>query len=94
MRAIKAVLRAAGILKQNMPNEDEFVLILRSIIDVNLCKFLSKDAPLFNGIMSDLFPQVTLPKPKNLTIESSIKEACKELNLQFGEYFVLKVLLA
>lgn len=91
MRAVVAVLRAAGNMKRKYSDGDEFVLTLRSIIDVNLCKFLSHDVPLFNSIVLDLFPGITLPDTDYTSLEDAMRKQCNENNLQATDYFVLKV---
>ena len=91
MRAVMAVLRRAAGLKQQFPEEDENILMLRSIIDVNLPKFLQPDVPLFNGIASDLFPGVELPKADYDMMHECCQEYCAEANLQLTEKFFIKV---
>eukprot|EP01038_Epipyxis_sp_PR26KG_P004763 gene4763-6681_t len=91
MRAVIAVLRAAGNLKRSDGHLPEDVLVLRSIIDVNLPKFLSPDVPLFNGITSDLFPGVTIDPPDRDAMKQAFLDVCERKSLIPEEYFWDKV---
>lgn len=87
MRAVISVLRAAGNLKRSDGHLPEDVLVLRSIIDVNLPKFLSPDVPLFNGIVSDLFPGVKIEPPDRENMKIAFRDVCVSKNLMPEEYF-------
>ena len=81
MRAVIAVLRAAGNLKRKFADEAEDVLMLRALTDVNLPKFLAPDIPLFNNILSDLFPGVVLPEPDYDHMRASVTVSYTHLTL-------------
>ncbi|XP_063065421.1 dynein axonemal heavy chain 12 [Engraulis encrasicolus] len=92
MRAVKAVLVAAGNLKLKFPQENEDVLLLRSIKDVNEAKFLSHDIPLFNGITSDLFPGIVLPAADYQLFLDCARVCCGEHNVQPANVFLEKMI--
>jgi len=81
MRAVRSVINAAGLLKRADQDMPEDQLLLRALRDVNVPKFLKDDLPLFENIISDLFPKTERPKIDRGELPVGISEACKTLNL-------------
>lgn len=92
MRAVKTVITAAGNLKRAEPHTDEMVLLLRALQDVNIPKFLEMDLPLFEGIISDLFPGKTRPHLDYGALMNTMRKQIDLKGLQPVKFFVSKVI--
>ncbi|KAL5008122.1 hypothetical protein ScPMuIL_013703 [Solemya velum] len=93
MRAIKSVLVMAGHARQQAQNKiiggnkqfgekEESYILIHSLKDANLPKFLSEDVPLFESILHDLFPGITPPAPDHGILEKAISMAIRDQSLQ------------
>ncbi|XP_037299908.1 dynein heavy chain 6, axonemal isoform X2 [Manduca sexta] len=92
MRAVKSVLVMAGALKRASPDQPEEMTLLCALNDSNLPKFLAADAVLFAGILSDLFPGVSLPFRDYGVMEDVIKIILLERKLQVEICQIRKVI--
>ena len=67
--------------------------MLRSIIDVNLCKFLSPGRAAVRGHHQRFVPGGgRCPKADYGLMQTAMREACAEMNLQPDDYFFLKTI--
>ncbi|NWQ64257.1 DYH1 protein, partial [Neopipo cinnamomea] len=92
MRAVKTVISTAGNLKRENPDMDEELICLRAIRDANIPKFLQDDLKLFNGIVSDLFPNIKETPVDYGILEEAIRKSCIQANLKDVDGFVTKVI--
>ena len=92
MRAVTSVINAAGLLKRADPDMNEDQLLLRALRDVNVPKFLKDDLPLFENIISDLFPGVSKPNIDYGSLLEMIKKSSQVKNLQATQPFIDKII--
>jgi len=93
MRAVKSIILAAGGLKRDYPESDEYLLALRAISDCNIPKFLSDDIPLFESIISDLFPTTDKAKPDYTALLTSLRNVMTQSrNLEESHEFEVKAI--
>uniref|UniRef100_A0A8C5D5F6 Dynein heavy chain hydrolytic ATP-binding dynein motor region domain-containing protein n=1 Tax=Gouania willdenowi TaxID=441366 RepID=A0A8C5D5F6_GOUWI len=64
------------------PHLSEDVVLIRALRDSNLPKFLTNDAELFGGILSDLFPGVCIPEHDYGVLHSTILQCLEKRGLQ------------
>ncbi|OAJ44270.1 hypothetical protein BDEG_27524 [Batrachochytrium dendrobatidis JEL423] len=91
MRAVKSVLIMAGALRRSIPELSEDVVLIRSLRDSNLPKFLSEDIGLFKGILLDLFPGVVVPDRDFGALVKAVEAVLHERDLDVVENFVSRV---
>ncbi|KAK3576323.1 hypothetical protein CHS0354_039732 [Potamilus streckersoni] len=102
MRAIKSVLVMAGHGRQaaqqradssivELTEKDEAHILIHSLKDANMPKFLAEDVPLFESILADLFPGMSPPDVSHGVLERAVNMAVRDQNLQIWPNQIEKV---
>ena len=81
MRAVKSVLVMAGSLKRAQKDMEEDIVLIRAMRDSNVPKFLKDDLPLFQALIQDLFPSVTIPDVSFEELETQVRETIQSRGL-------------
>lgn len=104
LRALKAVLASAGILKrERLSNTSQEVddipdtiaeqmILIQSVTETIVPKLVADDVPLLTSLLADVFPG-THYEPVNLDdLREKIIEVCKERRLITGERWMAKIM--
>ncbi|KAI4519311.1 dynein heavy chain [Schizophyllum commune Loenen D] len=107
LRALKAVLASAGILKRErmqQAREDqdsvgglsdavsEQIIVIQSVTETIVPKLVADDVPLLTSLLADVFPGVDY-MPVNLdALREEILKVCAEWRLVDGEIWIAKIL--
>jgi dynein heavy chain len=96
LRSVKSVLNTAGALKRENPNLNEELALIQALRATNAPKFLPDDLPLFNSILTDLFPGFQMggaadPISNAALLQKAIADTLTQMKLEKVPYQVEKI---
>ncbi len=91
LRAVKSVLRVAGMLNRGEPQLDEGQILMRVLRDFNTPKIPHHDTPIFLRLIADLFVGLEVPVKQDQTLKAMCARAATEDGLQADEMFLNRV---
>ena len=85
------MLVVAGSLRRGDRERPEDQVLIRALRDFNTPKIVTDDTSIFMGLIKDLFPNLDVPRKRDMEFEKLIKTAAVDLKLQPEDGFILKV---
>ncbi|PSC73956.1 flagellar outer dynein arm heavy chain gamma [Micractinium conductrix] len=82
LRNILSVLRTAGASKRAHPDTSEAMLMMRTLRDMNMSKFVAEDVPLFLSLIDDMFPGLRAERSQFPEVMAALEKVVKERGLQ------------
>ncbi|KAJ6227585.1 dynein heavy chain [Anaeramoeba flamelloides] len=101
LRALKSVLVSAGNIKreviqsnsgEEMLDESELKVLLKSICETVIPKLIAQDIPLFHSLLKDVFPKLSPQDIEMAELREKIKIICKKRNYLPSERWISKIL--
>lgn len=92
LRSMVALLRYGGRKRRAYPHMPEEEILYLAMRDMNIAKLTADDLPLFNGIMSDIFPGLEAPYIDYEEFFTCIEDEMTALGLQRIPTAVTKVI--
>uniref|UniRef100_A0A383W453 AAA+ ATPase domain-containing protein n=1 Tax=Tetradesmus obliquus TaxID=3088 RepID=A0A383W453_TETOB len=90
LRNILSVLRTAGASKRANPDKSEVYLMMRTLRDMNMSKYIAEDVPLFLSLIDDLFPGLKADRAQFPDVSRALEKVATDRGLQLHQNWLNK----